>query len=199
MITTAAVLVLWFFLALVGSLLGVFGSSRFHPPLLLGVAVVLPPVVFLSWYRKSGDFRRFIASLDLRKVTMAQTGRSLGVIFLILQARGVLPGVFALPAGWGDIAVGVTAPVIVSVVLSRTPFPKRTFVVWNVLGILDLVMAVSLGVLVSPTPVGLLAGAITTQPMAEFPLSLIPTFLVPLFLILHLIALRHVRQKGDLS
>jgi hypothetical protein len=59
--------------------------------------------------------------------------------------------------------------------------------VWNVLGSLDLVNAMSLGVLASASPVGILAGDVTTRLMGQFPLSLIPTFFVPLFLILHLI------------
>ena len=115
-------------------------------------------------------------------------------MFLILQQRGLLPGVFAFPAGWGDIAIGVTAPVVAW--FWRPPYPYKSFVVWNVLGIVDLVLAVSLGVLASPTPVGILAGDVTTRLMAVFPLSLIPTFLVPLFLIFHLICLGRVRKES---
>lgn len=43
----------------------------------------------------------------------------------------------------------------------------------------DLVMAVSLAVLASPTPLAILASEIATRPMGLFPLSLIPTFFVP--------------------
>ena len=63
---------------------------------------------------------------------------------------------------------------------------------WNVLGTLDLVTAVSLGVLASASPVGALAGDVTTRLMGQFPLSLVPTFFVPLLLILHLICLARV-------
>ena len=69
----------------------------------------------------------------------------------------------------------------------KRPFPKRTFIVWNVLGSLDLVDAMTLGVLASASPVGILGGDVTTRLMGEFPLSLIPTFFVPLLLIFHLI------------
>ena len=76
----------------------------------------------------------------------------------------------------------------------ETPLPIQTFIVWNVLGSLDLVIAVSLGVLASATPVGVLAGDVTTRLMGQFPLSLIPTFFVPLLLIFHLISLIRVRK-----
>jgi hypothetical protein len=67
--------------------------------------------------------------------------------------------------------------------------------VWNVLGILDLVSAMSLGVLASTSSLGFLAGDVTTRLVGQFPLSLIPTFFVPVLLIFHLIALIRVRTE----
>ncbi len=159
------VLVVWFLLALGGSLLGIFDSES-RPPIPLGLAAVIPVAVFAFGYLTSVRFREFVLSLDLRILTVAHTWRVGGIVFLILHQQGALPGVFALPAGWGDIAIGI----------------------------LDLVMAVSLGVLASATPVGVLAGDVTTRFMGRFPLSLIPTFFVPLLLIFHLISLLRVRK-----
>src|SRR6516165_7927450 len=181
---TAAALAAWFLLALGGSLLGAFDSGP-RPPLPLGLAAVVPVAVFVACYLTSARFRVFVLSLDLRVLTLTQTFRVVGIVFVILYFLGALPGVFALPAGWGDFAVGVTAPVVAR--YWKRPFPYRTFVVWNVLGVLDLVTAVSLGVLASATPVGALAGDVTTRLMGQFPLSLVPTFFVPLLLIFHLI------------
>jgi hypothetical protein len=188
---TGTVLLAWFLLALAASLLGAFDSQS-RPPILLGLAVVVPIVVFAIGYLASVRFREFVSSLDLRILTLAQTFRVVGIVFVLLYFQGALPGTFALPAGWGDVAIGVTAPIVAW--YWRPPFPSRTFVVWNVLGCLDLVLAVTLGVLASPTPIGILAGDATTRLMGQFPLSLIPTFFVPLFLILHLICLSRVRQ-----
>ena len=190
---TVAVFIIWFVLALVGSLFGVFNSET-EPPILLGLAVVLPVATFALAYQALPGFRQVVSSLDLRVLTWAQTWRVVGVVFLILYQRGLLPGVFALPAGWGDIAIGVTAPVVAW--FWRPPYPHKTFIVWNVLGLLDLVMAVSFGILASRTPMGIVAGDVTTRLMAMFPLSLIPTFLVPLFLIFHLICLSRVRKEA---
>jgi hypothetical protein len=55
------------------------------------------------------------------------------------------------------------------------------FVLWNVLGMLDLITAVSLGTLAG----FIQPGTITTAPLLIFPLSLIPTFAVPISFILH--------------
>ena len=186
---TLAVLGVWFLFALGGSLLGVFDSGP-RPPLLLGLAAVVPVVAFMAGYLTSAHFREFVLSLDLQALSLAQTFRVVGIVFVILYFLGALPGAFALPAGLGDFAIGITAPVVAW--YWKRPFPYRTFIVWNVLGSLDLVSAMTLGVLASASPVGVLAGDVSTRLMGQFPLSLIPTFFVPLLLILHLICLARV-------
>ena len=93
------------------------------------------------------------------------------------------------------MAIGVTAPIVALRLLSQRHVPRRAFMAWNILGILDLVVAVTLGMLLSPTPLGILAGEISIRPLIRFPLGLIPTFGVPLTLILHLIAL--IRVNGQ--
>jgi hypothetical protein len=73
---------------------------------------------------------------------------------------------------------------------------SRRFAIWNILGIVDLVVAVSMGVLCSGFFHGLtgLIGNITTAAMARLPLVLIPTYLVPFFIMLHFSALAQARQ-----
>jgi hypothetical protein len=188
---TVAVLAVWFLLALGGSLLGVFDSGP-RPPIPLGLAAVIPVTVFAFCYLTSVRFQEFVLSLDLRMLTLAQTWRVGGIVFVILYFQGALPGIFALPAGWGDFAIGITAPVVAW--CWKRPFPYKTFLAWNALGSLDLVLAVSLGVLASATPVGVLGGEATTRLMGQFPLSLVPTFIVPLLLIFHLISSLRVRK-----
>ena len=192
---TVAIISLWFLLALSCSLLGVFDSKQ-RLPIPLGAAAILPVVAYAIWYLRAAEFRQFVLAADLRILTLAQTWRVGGVVFLILHREGLLPGVFALPAGWGDIAIGATAPLVAWVISSEKNFPKQIFVLWNVLGILDLVMAVTLGILASASPLGILAGEITTQVMGTFPLSLIPTFFVPLLIIFHLIVLGRIWNEA---
>jgi len=67
------------------------------------------------------------------------------------------------------------------------------FVRWNLLGILDLVVALTIGTLSATLATGV-PGEISTAPMATLPLLLIPAFLVPLFLMLHTAALMQSRK-----
>jgi hypothetical protein len=100
-----------------------------------------------------------------------------------------LPGLFAWPAGIGDMAIGVTAPFVILGLRRQPAFAAGTFFrVWNVFGILDLVVAVSLGALSSMLGFGN-SGTVAAFPMAEMPLILVPTFLVPLFVMLHIASL----------
>jgi hypothetical protein len=164
---------------------------------LLGLAVVLPVVIFVvGWYR-SVRFQRLIASVDVQTLMLLQIGRVVGVVFLFLYAFGALPAVFALPAGLGDMLTGAAAPFLARRTASKTGSWQGALIAWNIFGMVDLLVAVSLGVLTSPSPLGVLAGATTSAPMATFPLSLIPTFLVPFYFMLHLITLRYARAQRN--
>lgn len=182
---TVSVLVLWFLLVLVGSLLGVFKGNASQPPVLLGLAVALPVLVFVLAWVGSASMQRLVLSANLRTITLLQSGRVIGVVFLTLYALGLLPGIFALPAGLGDVAIGLTAPLVASVLASKARYRLGLLAVWNILGMLDLLVAVSLGILTSRSTLGLLAGTTSSALVVAFPLSLIPTFLVPAYLILH--------------
>ncbi len=125
-----------------------------------------------------------------------QAWRWAGFGFLTLYFYGVLPGIFAWPAGLGDIAIGVTAPLVLASLLRRPGFAgSKSFVAWNLSGILDLTVAVSIGALV-PLLAPNFYGAVSTAPMTQLPLVLVPTYLVPTFLILHLTALFQARRLG---
>jgi hypothetical protein len=111
----------------------------------------------------------------------------------------VLPGYFAWPAGLGDVAISIAAPLLVVALIRRPGFAaSKTFVAWNVLGVLDLVVAVGTGAFGSLL-FGDVAGAVTTAPMARLPLVLIPAYFVPAFIILHLTALFQARRLGGSS
>ena len=185
---TEGLIAAWFVFALSASALHLFKTDPDVPPLAMGLAVLIPLVVFLVWFATSTGFRQFALSLNPGVLTFVQSWRIAGLAFLALYTVGLLPGVFALPAGWGDIVIGVTAP------LAALKLPnfnrRRSFILWQILGILDLVTAVTVGTTarwISPNEVG-------TALMTVLPLSLIPTFAVPLFMMLHVICIAQARQ-----
>jgi hypothetical protein len=193
-ILAIVVLALWLGLVLLLGATGAFVSPPGAPPLGILIGAAAPLAIFLAGYWGSASFHRYVLAIDLPLVTAIQAWRAGGLGFLALYVHGVLPGVFAWPAGLGDIAIGVAAPWLAVALVRRPAFAtSRVFVVWNLLGILDLVVAVGVGGLNSALASGL-TGEVTTGPMATLPLVLIPAYLVPLFIILHLAALFQARR-----
>lgn len=84
------------------------------------------------------------------------------------------------------MAIAVAAPFV-----AKYAPRGKVFLAWTVLGILDLVNAVGLGV-----AHGLTDPAMSI--MSRLPLSLIPTFGVPFLLVVHLLSLRTARAEAPL-
>jgi hypothetical protein len=124
------------------------------------------------------------------RLALPHTLRVVGVLFLILMAQGHLPAAFALPAGLGDIAIGVSAPFVARRLAHDTG--RAGAVRFNVLGILDLIVAASIGFLLF----GYIEATPSTAPLRLLPLALIPTAPVPLALALHIVSLRRLRTAA---
>lgn len=191
---TAGLIVAWFTFAFTASALHVFNTDLDGPPLPLLLAVLIPIALFFLWYRSSQSFREFVLALNPQTLTLVQAWRIVGFVFLVLSTYHILPAAFALPAGWGDMAIGATA-LFVAMRLAN-PNHRMAFIVWQLLGMTDLVLAITLGGagrFLDPQAFGMAGGA-TTTPMTVLPLSLIPTFAVPLLFILHVICIAQARR-----
>jgi O-antigen/teichoic acid export membrane protein len=97
---SAGFLAAWLVFALFSSALHLYENAPNTPPIALGLAVLTPVVLFLVWFASSTGFRQFILSLSPRAVTLVQSVRVAGIVFLALGTYKVLPAYFALSAGW---------------------------------------------------------------------------------------------------
>jgi hypothetical protein len=190
---TSGLIAAWFAFAITAAAMHLFVGQPGRPPIAVGLAAVVPVMLFLGWFAGSVGFRRFVLGLNARALTYVQTWRVNGFIFLVLYSAGLLPGFFALPAGWGDIAIGATAPLGAMLIgrgMNGRGYRRGGFIAWQMLGMLDLVLAVTLG-----ATAGMLHPH-DVQPgiMAFLPMSLIPTFAVPLLMILHVICIAQARE-----
>jgi hypothetical protein len=128
------------------------------------------------------------------RLQLPHSFRVAGVAFLITMALGHLPALFALPAGLGDISVGIAAPLVARKLTRGTG--RRDALWFNALGITDLIVALTLGAL---TGYQLISVTPSTAPIGELPLALIPTAAVPLLLALHItsvLALARARRAA---
>jgi hypothetical protein len=180
---TAGLITAWFLFALVASAFHLFKNEQERIGIAVALAALLPIVSFSVWLASSSTFRQFALSLNPRALTLAQTWRIGGIVFVLLEARGLLPAFFALPAGYGDIFIGATA--WLAALKLATPKYSRFFIGWQLLGMTDLIMAVALGTtarLFYPHGTSMVV-------MTVLPMSLVPTFFVPLLFIFHIISI----------
>jgi hypothetical protein len=188
-------LALWLVVAFELAARGFFvGSGRgSFPP--IGWALA-PVVIGYLGYLTLRTARTAIDQIPLQWMIGLQVYRALGVVFLVEWMLGALPGAFALPAGIGDVLIGLTAPFIAARVRDGAPGAREAAIRWNVLGIADLVVAVTMGVLTTPGPLHLAALGPSNVGLIAFPLVLIPTIGVPFAILLHLIGLHRLTARA---
>jgi len=161
----------------------------FGPVLLFGLALALSPAL-----------RQVADGLDQRALIALQGLRVVGAVFVLLWLGGYMPWQFAVPAGFGDIGVGLLA----LYALKRSQAAPETADLWAgrvaAAGILDFAVAIGTGLATSPGPLQVMAFDAPNALVWAFPLALIPVFCVPLFLIGHLLSIRlMLRHQGQES
>ena len=131
------------------------------------------------------------AILALLVLSALQLGRLRAFEFFRLAHDGMLPWTFAIPVGTGDIVIALTAPFIALGLWRRRRSARRWALIWNVAGILDLAMALVLGVLTDfPTDLPLrLFPNVTAQ------LGIIPFFAVPACILAHAAGIALLRTE----
>ncbi len=122
----------------------------------------------------SSGFRGIVAHIPQHWLIGIQTFRVLGGVFLVRYVEGQLPGIFAIPAGVGDVATGMLAPFVAYWWYSRKPYARGAAIAWNLFGMADLVNALAIGILTRGAGGGIV-----------FPLVLIPVYAVPRALLVH--------------
>jgi hypothetical protein len=174
-----------------------FESGKARP--LLAVMMVVTFAGTLLASRSPVASRVLAHPNSLWRLTFSQYFRVLGVTFLLTMALGKLPAGFAIPAGLGDIAIGVEAMVLARA-LRRGVTGRRRLVWFNVLGLVDLVVAIGIGVMAAPGVAHVLQLSPSTVRLSLLPFALIPTTLVPFAAALHVLSLRRIavsRRAAD--
>ena len=150
---------------------------------------LIPLILGYGLFRNWPALRQVVERTRPSWLIGVQLYRLLGAVFIAGYIQGLLPGVFALPAGIGDILIGLLAPIVAGLVAAKHPWARRCAMLWNMAGIADLAMAVTLGILSAPGPLHHLSLDAPNSAISAFPFVLIPTVLVPLSILLHLFSL----------
>jgi hypothetical protein len=159
-----------------------------RPPMPQILLLALTGAILVLFWRAPA-FRRWVLDLDVRALVMIHITRVVaGVDFLIRYRRGELPYDFAVPGGWGDIAVGLSAIAVCALARPELPRGRLSFLLWNAAGLLDILFVVATASRLA------LAEPASMSALLRLPLSLLPTFLVPIIIATHVMIFARLRR-----
>ena len=190
-----AFVAVWFVVILALALVHGFNAPVGERPLAILLAISAPVGLFGIAYTLNAAFRDWVLNLDLRHLVLLHSWRMVGMGFVFLYFHDLLPALFALPAGLGDAMAALGALFLgIALYEHAANVSKRRIFLWNSFGLLDFVLAISLGVM-TRTGELLQFGQINSDAMGLFPLALIPAFAVPFYLITHLIIYAQLKLR----
>lgn len=187
----------WLLLSLALALLGFYHVTPEFVSPLVPIGFLLPVAIALRLTSSSATFRKIADSLPQNWLILLQLPRAGGVVFLLLYAQGRLPALFAIPSGVGDLVIGLSAPLVAFALSKNFSWSRKLAIAWNAVGILDLAVAIIIGILLAlPPQYSVVSTTPSTELMTLFPLVLIPVFAVPVGLLLHFFSLRLLLKQS---
>ena len=181
--------------------LGAAGLLAFAPnPLpLVGVLFAMPLLAVGILALTSRGVRAALLAIPTPLLIGLNSLRVLGVLFLLLAASGRLSGPFPFFAGLGDMLTGALAVPLALNVARSAGVPSAAVRSWNIFGMLDLLVAVGLGITsAAGSPLQLIHAGVGSEAMQYLPYCLVPTVLVPFYLITHAIVAAKLAAAREL-
>jgi hypothetical protein len=160
------------------------------------LAIFLPVIIGVPILLRSRRIGQVLDAMPASWLVALQVYRVLGSAFLIGWALGAVPGIFALPVGIGDVITGLLAVPAAIAVAAGTIEGRKAAIAWNIFGLLDFTVAISLGLATSPGPLQLIVPSIPNTTAGIYPTVMIPAFAVPTSILLHALSLRQLYRRA---
>jgi hypothetical protein len=186
---------LWFAVAWSAAINGVFHPGTTPLPLLPS-AILLPVIIGAPLLLFSKRIGQVLDAMPESWLVAVQLYRVFGSWALAAWLSGTLPGVFALPAGIGDVLTGLLALPAAIALATGTAEGRRAATLWNILGLADFAVAITVGLITSPGPMQLIVPDVQSIGAGDYPGVLTPAFVVPGSILLHLLSLRQLRRRS---
>ncbi len=186
---------LWFAVAWSAAINGVFITGASRPPF-LPLAIFLPVIVGAPLLLLSKRVGQVLDAMPASWLVALQLYRVFGSWLLAAWLLGAAPGVPALPAGTGDMLTGLFAVPAAIAVATGTAQGRRAAMIWNIFGLVDFAVAITLGMLTAPGRFQLIVSNLPSINPGAYPDVLTPAFVVPGSILLHALSLRQLRRRG---
>lgn len=192
------VYIAWLTVILALGLKGAFMPGH-APVYAFPLALFGPIIVFSVVLLRAKQMHAILLALPVHWLIRLQVYRIIGGLFLVLYLQGFMPGEFALPAGIGDVAVGLLALYVAGKLAENFGKNRRLAIMWNGLGLFDLFIAVSMGFATAPGPFQMIAHDTPNLLVGLHPIILIPLFAVPSSAILHFLSLKQIALHAEVK
>ena len=186
---------LWAAVAWTAAINGVLRTSASPLPL-LPLAIFVPVIIGAPLLLLSKRVGQLLDAMPTTWLVAIQLYRVFGSQWLAYWLLGLLPGPWALPAGTGDVLTGLFAVPAAIALATGTAEGRKAAILWNIFGIADLVVAIALGMIISPGPFQLIVPNILSIGIDGYPNVLTPAFVVPGSILLHALSLRQLRRRS---
>jgi hypothetical protein len=184
----ALLLTIWLGYITIASLAGVFAYSGMPPRIPLGL--IVPAFSFIGWFFVSGRFKNFIAAMPASWLVYSQFFRvAVELLLFGLFTQGVLP-VSATFEGYNyEIVIGITAPVVGYLCITKRILPAWVLLLWNIAGLCTLAAIVFIIISHAYLPALWTDGKVKIEELGTFPYTLLPGFLMPLAVFMHIFSI----------
>ena len=186
---------LWAAVAWSAAINGVFRTGYSQLPL-LPAAIFLPVIIGAPLLLLSKRVGQLLDATPTTWLVALQLYRVVGSQWLAYWLLGLLPGLWALPAGTGDVLTGLFAVTAAIALATGTVEGRKAAILWNIFGIADFVVAVTLGMIITPGPFQLIVPDGPNVGLDGYPNVLTPSFVVPSSILLHALSLRQLRRRS---
>jgi hypothetical protein len=172
--------------------------NDFFRPTVTGVpklpfAIFAPVIIGLFVLLRSKSIATVLDATPASWLIALQVYRIFGGIFIVNWVNGTAAGAFAWPAGVGDMLTGIMALPVAWQLASGAENGRRAAIAWNIFGLLDFTIAITMGTLTTPGPFQILGLDIPAS-LGTYPTVLVPVFAVPSSILLHALSIWQLRR-----
>lgn len=188
-------LTLWAAVAWTAAIDGAFRADVSVLPR-LPVAIFVPLIIGTPLLLLSKRVGRLLDAMPATWLVALQFYRIFGSQWLAYWLRGLLPALWALPAGTGDVLTGLFAVPAAIALAAGTTEGRKAAILWNLFGLADFAVAITLGMMITPGPFQLIFPNGPNIGLDGYPNVLTPAFVVPSSILLHALSLRQLIRRS---
>ena len=178
--------VLYLFIVSIASFKGFFDTIMLPPKIVL--TTTLPLAIFVTIIYSTKICKKVNAVLSLEDLVKIHIFRLIGSTFILLFLYDLLPPVFALFTGIGDLLTAISSVFVGMAIRNKKSYARRLTYIWNTFGLIDILITSAMAIIF--TKISIDKGIQGVEILAEFPFCFIPAFAPPTIIFLHLLVFR---------